>query len=198
MILVLLGTQNNSFHRLLEEIEKNIDAGNITDKVVVQAGFTKYKSNKMEIFDMIPQEELDKLIKEADLVITHGGVGSIMAAVKQGKKVIAVPRLKKYGEHVNDHQLEIIETFKKQGIIIGINNVTELAQALKDAETLKVSSTDFDTDQKIVQENSQSEFAKQFTQTSHENRIVQLIDDFIQNDINKKKKKENTQYNGRR
>ena len=202
MILVLLGTQNNSFHRLLEEIEKNIDAGNITDKVVVQAGFTKYKSNKMEIFDMIPQEELDKLIKEADLVITHGGVGSIMAAVKQGKKVIAVPRLKKYGEHVNDHQLEIIETFKKQGIIIGINDVTELAQALKDAEVFKVGMTDFDIDQKIAQENSQSEFVNQFTQTSQENKIVKIIDEFIQNDINKKKKKEkkkeNTQYNGRR
>ena len=182
MILVLLGTQNNSFHRLLEEIEKNIDAGNITDKVVVQAGFTKYKSNKMEIFDMIPQDELEKLIKEANLVITHGGVGSIMSAVKQGKKVIAVPRLKKYGEHVNDHQLEIIETFKKQGIIIGINDVTELAQALK------VGSTGFDTDQKIAQENSQNEFAKQFTQTSHENKIVKIIDEFIQNDINRKKK----------
>ena len=198
MILVLLGTQNNSFHRLLEEIEKNIDAGNITDRVIVQAGFTKYESNKMEIFDMIPQEELDKLIKEADLVITHGGVGSIMAAVKQGKKVIAVPRLKKYGEHVNDHQLEIIETFKKQGIIIGINDVTELAQALKDAEVFKVGMTDFDIDQKIAQENSQSEFVNQFTQTSHENKIVKIIDEFIQNDINKKKKKEKAQHNGRR
>ena len=198
MILVLLGTQNNSFHRLLEEIEKNIDAGNITDRVIVQAGFTKYESTKMEIFDMIPQEELDKLIKEADLVITHGGVGSIMAAVKQGKKVIAVPRLKKYGEHVNDHQLEIIETFKKQGIIIGINDVTELAQALKDAEVFKVGMTDFDIDQKIAQENSQSEFVNQFTQTSHENKIVKIIDEFIQNDINKKKKKEKAQHNGRR
>lgn len=166
MILVLLGTQNNSFHRLLEEIEKNIESGNINDKVVVQAGFTKYNSNKMQIFDMIPQEELDKLIKEADLVITHGGVGSIMSAVKLGKKVIAVPRLKKYGEHVNDHQLEIIETFKKQGIIIGINDVNELPQALIDAKKLLGTRP----------------------KSSQENKIVQIIDDFIQNDINKKKK----------
>lgn len=181
MILVLLGTQNNSFHRLLEEIEKNIDAGNITDKVVVQAGFTKYESTKMEIFDMIPQEELDNLIKEANLVITHGGVGSIMSAVKQGKKVIAVPRLKKYGEHVNDHQLEIIETFKKQGIIIGINNVEDLVQALKDAETFKVST-------KSAQESEQGELINQYTQKLHENKIVKIIDEFIQNDINKKNK----------
>lgn len=167
MILVLLGTQNNSFHRLLEEIEKNIDAGNIKDKVVVQAGFTKYNSNKMEIFDMIPQEELDILIKEADLVITHGGVGSIMSAVKQGKKVIAVPRLKKFDEHVNDHQLEIINTFKRQGIIIGVNNVDELANALSESKSFERENLEIN---------------------SQENKIVQIIDDFIQNDMNKKKK----------
>ena len=44
MILVLLGTQNNSFHRLLEEIEKNIEDGTIKEEVVVQAGYTKFTS----------------------------------------------------------------------------------------------------------------------------------------------------------
>ena len=168
MILVLLGTQNNSFNRLLEEIEKNIKSGNIKDKVVVQAGFTKYQSDNMEIFDLIPQEELDKLLKDADLVITHGGVGSIMSALRLGKKVIAVPRLKKYGEHVNDHQLEIIDTFKKQGLIIGINNIEELSQALIDVNNMQVK-----------------------TINSTENRIVQIIDEYIQKDMNKKKYKEN-------
>ena len=170
MILVLLGTQNNSFYRLLEEIDKNIENGNIQDKVVVQAGFTKYESNNMQIFDMIPQEELDDLLKKADLVITHGGVGSIMSAVKLGKKVIAVPRLKKYGEHVNDHQLEIINTFKKQGIIIGLNSVDELAQALSEAKGFETSGTR--------------------PKEQQENRIIKIIDDFIENDINKKKNKE--------
>ena len=137
MILVLLGTQNNSFHRLLEEIEKNIKNGNIKDKVIVQAGHTKYESDNMEIFDMLPQEELDKLMDDADLVITHGGIGSMMGAIKAGKKIIAVPRLKKYGEHVNDHQLEMINTFKKQGLLVGINKVEELEQALKDVQNLQ-------------------------------------------------------------
>ena len=85
---------------------------------------------------MLPQEQFNNLIKEADLVITHGGVGSIMSAVKLGKKVIAVPRLKKYDEHVNDHQLEIVDTFKKQGIIIGVNGVEELEQAIIDAKNI--------------------------------------------------------------
>ena len=104
MILVMLGTQNNSFHRLLEEIDKLINQGVIKDKVIVQSGHTKYSSKNMEIIDFMSQEELEKLQSEADLIITHGGVGSIISSLKMGKKVIAVPRLHEYHEHVNDHQ----------------------------------------------------------------------------------------------
>ena len=63
MILVMLGTQNNSFHRLLEEIQKNIDDGNIKEKVVVQAGYTKFESKDMTIYNQLPKEQLQELIK---------------------------------------------------------------------------------------------------------------------------------------
>ena len=131
MILVLLGTQNNRFHRLLEEIQKNIDNGNIKEKVVVQAGYTKFESKDMTIYNQLPKEQLQELIKEADLIITHGGVGSIISSITNGKKVIAVPRLQKYKEHVNDHQLDIINSFNESGYIIGIHGVEELKEALK-------------------------------------------------------------------
>ena len=131
MILVMLGTQNNSFHRLLEEIDRLIDKKIINEKVVVQAGYTKYSSDNMEIFGLIPQEELEKYQDNANLIITHGGVGSIIGSIKKGKKVIAVPRLHEYGEHVNDHQKQIIENFDKKGYIIGIYNVSDLEQAIE-------------------------------------------------------------------
>ena len=131
MILVMLGTQNNDFHRLLYEIEKNIENGNINEEVVVQAGFTKYKSDKMKIFSMTSKENLEDLIKRADLIITHAGVGSIEMSLEHNKKVIAVPRLKKYGEHVNDHQKDIEDEFNRKGLIMGINDVSELTFALK-------------------------------------------------------------------
>lgn len=131
MILVMLGTQNNDFHRLLDEIERNIENGNINEEVIVQAGFTKYKSNKMKIFDLTSKKNLEDLIKKADLIITHAGVGSIEMSLEQNKKVIAVPRLKKYKEHVNDHQKDIEGEFNKRGWIIGINDVSELGIALK-------------------------------------------------------------------
>lgn len=137
MILVTLGTQDKPFRRLLEEIEKEIDNGDIKDKVVVQAGCTKYNTDKMEIFDLIPIEEFDKLMKKCDLLITHGGVGSIITGLKNNKKVIAVPRLAKYGEHINDHQTQIIDKFNEAGNIIGIKDVDELATALKKVKDFK-------------------------------------------------------------
>lgn len=134
MILVLLGTQNNSFHRLLEEIEKNIESGNINEEVVVQAGYTKFepytKKQKITTFNTIPKNELDKLIEQSSMVISHGGVGSIVTANQKGKKVIAVPRYKKYHEHVNDHQAETIDIFAQKGYIIQVKNVEELGDAL--------------------------------------------------------------------
>ena len=135
MILVMLGTQNNDFHRLLDEIEKNIENGNINEEVIVQAGFTKYKSDKMKIFDLTPKENLEYLIKKADLIITHAGLGSIEMSLMQNKKVIAVPRLKKFKEHVNDHQKDIESEFTKKGWIMGINQVDELGEALKNVKT---------------------------------------------------------------
>ncbi len=131
MILVLLGTQNNSFHRLLEEIDNLIEKKVINEKVIVQAGYTKYESKNMKIFSLIPQNELNNYQKEANLIITHGGVGSIISSLKIGKKVIAIPRLHEYGEHVNDHQKQIVESFDKKGYIIGINDVSQLENAIK-------------------------------------------------------------------
>ena len=137
MILVLLGTQNNSFHRLLDEVEKNIENGNIKEEVIVQAGFTKYESNKMNIFDEISRDKMDDLINKSDFIITHAGVGSIINALKKEKKVIVVPRLKKYNEHVNDHQLDIVRDFNSKGYIIGLEDVTMLEEAIKKIKDFK-------------------------------------------------------------
>lgn len=146
MILVTLGTQDKTFVRLLDEIDKLINKGIIQDKVIVQAGFTKYSSDNMEIFDLIPQDEFNNLMSKADLVITHGGVGNIISALEKNKKVIAVPRLAKYKEHINDHQTQIIAKFNALGYIIGLQDVDELDMALKKVKKFKP--------QKFVHDNS--------------------------------------------
>ena len=90
MILVTLGTQDKPFTRLLKAIDKEIKNGNIKDKVVVQAGNTKYESSNMEIFDFKSNDELKDLISKSDLIITHGGVATILESIQRDKKVIAV------------------------------------------------------------------------------------------------------------
>lgn len=131
MILVILGTQDKKFTRLLECVDNLIEKKVIKEKVVVQAGYSSdYKSKNMEIFDLLEKDKFDKLFKDANLIITHGGVGTILTALKNNKKVIAVPRLKKYKEHVNDHQVQIIENFNQEGYIIGLKDVSELENSI--------------------------------------------------------------------
>ena len=135
MILVLLGTQHNEFTRLLKEVENCINKGIIKEEVIVQAGFTKFETAKMQVFDMISQDTLNDYIDKSNLIITHGGVGSIIVALKKRKKVIAVPRLSKYNEHVNEHQKQIVEAFDKKEFLIGIQDVTQLSKAIEKSTT---------------------------------------------------------------
>ena len=137
MIFVTLGTQDKSFKRLLKSIDKEIKNGTIKDKVIVQAGHTKYDSKNMEIFDLIDKDNFDKYIKECSLLITHGGVGSIITGLKNNKVVIAAPRLAKYDEHINDHQLQIIERFVESGYILPYYESDNLKEILKKAKKFK-------------------------------------------------------------
>lgn len=134
MIFVTLGTGDKRFDRLLAEVERMIDLGLIREEVIVQAGGTTYSSEKMKICDLLPMSEMERLTEECSLLITHGGVGSIISGLKHGKRVVAVPRLAKYKEVANDHQLQIIEKFGQAGCLIGTQGVEGLEEALKKAQ----------------------------------------------------------------
>lgn len=146
MILVTLGTQDKQFKRLLDNIQKEIDAGNIKDRVVVQAGYTKYNSKDMEIFDLVDRDKFNDLINKCDLLITHGGVGSILTGLKNNKKVIVCPRLSKYKEHINDHQVQIVDNFYNSGYILKYCEEDNLKEILKQVKKFKpkkyISNTD--------------------------------------------------------
>ena len=137
MILVVLGTQDKQFTRLLDDVSREIELGHIKDEVIVQAGQTKYSSDKMQIMDLLSAPEFDKLMDKADLIITHGGVGTILSAIKKGKKIIATPRLAKYKEHHNDHQKQIIEEFKRMGYILDYSENDNLGEVIKKSEKFK-------------------------------------------------------------
>ncbi len=137
LIFVTLGTQDKNFKRLLEAIQKQIDLGNIKEKVIVQAGCTKFKSNDMRIFDLVNRDEFDKYMADCNLLITHGGVGSIIGGLTHDKKVIAAARLKEYKEHTNNHQVQIIDIFSKEGYILALEDFDKLDEVLKKVDKFK-------------------------------------------------------------
>ncbi len=119
-VLVSLGTQKQQFTRILRLIENSDELK--CAEILVQAGHTKYKSDRMNIIEFMNQEGFNIALNDADIVICHGGVGTIFSALKSGKKVLAVPRLAKYDEHVDDHQLEICRELQKEGYILYLND----------------------------------------------------------------------------
>ena len=137
MIFVTLGTQDKKFDRLLKIIDENIKNNVIKEKVIVQSGYTKYKSDNMQLFNYVNMEDFDKYIDECSLLITHGGVGNILSALKKNKKIIAVPRLAKYKEHTNDHQLQIVNNFYEKGYILRLLETDNFEDVYKKSKTFK-------------------------------------------------------------
>ena len=145
MILVTVGTQKQSFDRLFDLIRNSKELKK--EELIVQRGYTKCNNSKrIKAFDFIPLDEMEEYISKADLVISHGGVGTIFSAIKKGKKVIAVPRLEKYGEHINDHQIEICEALENEGYILyykdGVDSLDELIKKAKNTSFEKYDSND--------------------------------------------------------
>lgn len=131
MIFVTLGSQKFQFNRLLEAIDGLIEKGVIADEVFAQIGHSDYRPKSYKYKEFLDRDEFAGWEIRCDILITHGGTGAIIGAVKKGKKVIAVPRLARYGEHVDDHQIELIKQFSNQNLICGLNDCSELEKALE-------------------------------------------------------------------
>lgn len=136
MIFVSLGTHERPFFRLVKEIDRLSCEGLIKDRIFVQLGFTSYrfKSPLIRAEKYVEQKKFDMLFKGADAIITHGGSGNILEAISQGKPVVAVPRLSKFGEHVNDHQLQIVKEMEKSGNVFAVYGIERLLEAVKKAK----------------------------------------------------------------
>lgn len=140
MIFVILGTHELSFVRLLEYLEKM----DINEEVVIQSGNTQFESKKYTVIPFLGQKDFDDYINKSDLVITHGGVGSIFTAFKYDKKVITMPRLSKYSEHNDDHQLEICDKFSKEGYCINCTDYESLKEAINSYKNINLKRYKFD------------------------------------------------------
>jgi UDP-N-acetylglucosamine transferase subunit ALG13 len=137
LIFVVLGTHELPFTRVLKEIEYLIDKGIIEEEVIVQVGHTPYRSDKMTFIPFMSYSEMEEYYQKATYIITHGGTGSITMGVKMGKKMIAVPRWSRHGEHNDDHQLEIVKQFYEAGHILYWDEGFDLTNVISDLETFE-------------------------------------------------------------
>ena len=146
MIFITVGSQKFQFNRLLEQIDLLIEKKVIKEDVFAQVGASDYIPKNYEYKDFITQDEFKEYMSKASFVITHAGTGAIITALKNDKKVIAIPRLAKYGEHVDDHQIQLIDEFKELNFIEPVYEIDKLEQAIKDIKDKKynkyVSNTD--------------------------------------------------------
>lgn len=129
-LFIALGSQKFQFNRLLKAIDDLYEKGTLTEEGFAQIGYSDYIPKNYKYMNFLNQDEFIQNIKKADIIITHGGTGAIINAIKREKKVIAVPRLAKYGEHVDNHQIQIIEQFTELNLLCPCLDTNALEEAV--------------------------------------------------------------------
>ena len=135
-IFITVGTYKLQFDRLLQEIDQLLKTKTIGCNVIAQIGASTYEPENYQYFDYCGQQKLHQLISESDVVICQGGSGSIMDSLLRGKKVISIPRLPAFNEFFDEHQMQLVGELEKQGLIIAVYDIKNLAGAIKQAENL--------------------------------------------------------------
>lgn len=132
MIFVTVGTHEQSFNRLIEYIDALKKEGEIKDNVIIQKGYSTYIPEYCQCYDFLPYKLMNKYVKEADIVITHGGPATFLMPLRYNKIPIVVPRQKKFNEHINNHQVEFVKFLeKKSNNIIPIYDIDKLKKVIQ-------------------------------------------------------------------
>lgn len=130
-IFVTVGSRNYQFNRLFQKLDELFEQGIIKGQMFAQIGTSTYEPKHYEYKKFISQDEFLEKINWADIVVSHGASGSIMKALNAGKKVIAVTRLAKYNEHINDHQIQNNEAFASNGYVLAVYEMNDLGNAFE-------------------------------------------------------------------
>jgi UDP-N-acetylglucosamine transferase subunit ALG13 len=132
MIFVLFGTNPYEFNRLAKAVEEL--AEKTTEKIVVQLGHTTCKLKGIESFDFVPRKRINELIAESSLVISQGGFGSMIDAIRAHKPLVAVPRSTGEAKDGASGQTELVRKFESLGYLIGVYDIEDLAESVSRAK----------------------------------------------------------------
>lgn len=138
MIFVTLGSQKFQFNRLLVEIDRLVEEKKIKEPVFAQIGYSDYIPKNYQYSRFVDRDNFNHIMNNCNKVITHGGTGAIINAVKLNKKVIAIARLKEFNEHVDNHQLQIIKQFDEMKLIIGVEKIENLEKSICDIKNINL------------------------------------------------------------
>lgn len=127
MIFVTVGTHEQAFDRLIEYIDLLKKNGNIEEDVIIQTGYSTYEPKYCTWKKLYPYNEMIELVKEARIVITHGGPSSFIIPLQIGKTPIVVPRRLEFNEHVNNHQVTFSNAVvERMNTILVVEEIQEL------------------------------------------------------------------------
>ncbi len=130
-----LGTQIYQFDRLTKKLDELVEAGIIQDEIVAQIGSADYLPRHYFYKKFMDADEFKSYQEKADLIISHGGTGALIGALKLGKQVIAVPRLAEFHEHVDDHQTQISGVLAKEGYLREVLDMEKLGETIRQCYT---------------------------------------------------------------
>lgn len=134
MILLTVGTLF-PFDRLVRAVDEAVEANIITMPVFAQIGQADYKPRHMEYASALEKRDFDKRVDEADFVISHAGIGSLLIALEQRKRLLVMPRMRQYKEAVNDHQLATARRFAELGHVLAAYDCAELPQKVREMDS---------------------------------------------------------------
>lgn len=137
MIFVTVGTHTQGFERLIMAVDNLAGKGLINEQVTMQIGNTKYEPKNCAWFRFESFEQILELNRKATIIITHAGAGCILTAMQFKKPLIVVPRYKKFGEHVNDHQCDLAAALDKKGKAVVLYDINGLMGALERVKKLR-------------------------------------------------------------
>ena len=135
MIFISVGTQKFQFNRLLQLMDDLIEHSLIKEEVFAQTGNSNYIPQNFKYADFLTNEEFQKKIDECQVLITHSGVGTILKGINSNKPVIVMPRLAKYKEHVDDHQVEIAKAFSGKNLCLMYQSDSDMVELISKAKT---------------------------------------------------------------
>lgn len=135
MIFVVLGTQKFQCNRLLREIDRLVENGTIKEEIFAQKGYSDYTPKNYISIDFLTKEDFEKKVEKCTLLITHSGVGTILSGINHHKPIIVYPRLRRYKEHVDDHQLNIAKAFSKKELVLMCGEHDDLAELIEKSKS---------------------------------------------------------------